>query len=116
MKCKRKKAMTGLEIAGLVGAIVSAIGTGVSTGVSLKKQSNEAANAKLQQRYENMSESEKNSQLFAGNLQSFYNNQDAVDSRKNNLVLPTLNNSQFKCGGKRYYNKYAKSKFGCKKK
>lgn len=107
--------MTGIEIASLVGAIVSAIGTGVGTGVSLKKQANEIANAKLKQRYNNMTENEKNSQLFAGNLQSFYNNQDAVEQRKNDLVLPTLNNSQFRAGGVRYFNRIPKAKYGCKR-
>ena len=42
---------------------------------------------------------------MTGNLQSFYNNQSAVQQRKNDLVLPTLNNSQFKCGGARYYKR-----------
>lgn len=101
MKCKRRKAAFGADDAAIIGLILSAIGAATTTGVQLKKQSNEIANNKLKERYNTMSENDKNSQLFAGNLQSFYNNQDAVDARKNNLVLPTLNNSQFKCGGRK---------------
>ena len=102
MKCKRKKAELG---AAAVAAILSAIATGVGTATQLKQAAVNRDNELLKQRYDNMSESAKNSQLFAGNLQSFYNNQDAVQQRKNDLVLPTLNNSQFKCGGSRYYKR-----------
>ena len=108
MKCKRKKGLFGLDDAAtiaLIGAAVSAIGAGATAGVNIKNAKNQAANAQLQQRYETMSENDKRNSLFTNNLQSFYNNQDAVDERKNSLTLPTLNNSQFKCGGKRYYNR-----------
>ena len=115
MKCKRKKAEIGLGTAALIGAIVSAIGAGTSAGINIHNAKVNASAEKLRQRYENMSEADKNSQLFSGNFQSFYNNQEAIDERKNSLTLPTLNNSQFKCGGKRYYDRFHKSKFGCKK-
>ena len=105
MKCKRKKAAFGADDAAIVGLILSAIGAATSTGIQLKQAATNRDNELLKQRYDNMSESAKNSQLFAGNLQSFYNNQDAVQQRKNDLVLPTLNNSQFKCGGSRYYKR-----------
>jgi hypothetical protein len=102
MKCKRKKAELG---AAAIAAILSAVATGIGTATQLKQAATNRDNELLKQRYDNMSESAKNSQLFAGNLQSFYNNQDAVQQRKNDLVLPTLNNSQFKCGGSRYYKR-----------
>lgn len=101
MKCKRKKAAFGADDAAIVGLILSAIGAATSTGIQLKQAAVNRDNELLKQRYDNMSESAKNSQLFAGNLQSFYNNQDAVQQRKNDLVLPTLNNSQFKYGGRK---------------
>lgn len=101
MKCKRKKAWFGADDAAVVGLILSAIGAATSTGIQLKQAATNRDNELLKQRYDNMSESAKNSQLFAGNLQSFYNNQDAVQQRKNDLTLPTLNNSQFKCGGRK---------------
>lgn len=108
MKCKRKKALFGLDDAAtiaLISAVVGAIGTGASVASNVSSNKRAAGQQLLQQRYNNMTENEKNSQLFAGNLQSFYNNQDAVEQRKNDLVLPTLNNSQFKCGGSRYYKR-----------
>ena len=113
MKCKRKKAELG---AAAIAAIVSAIATGIGTATQLKQAATNRDNELLKQRYDNMSESAKNSQLFAGNLQSFYNNQDAVEQRKNDLVLPTLNNNQFKAGGIRYFNRVPKAKYGCKRK
>ena len=116
MKCKRKKAAFGADDAAIVGLILSAIGAATSTGIQLKQAATNRDNELLKQRYDNMSESAKNSQLFAGNLQSFYNNQDAVQQRKNDLVLPTLNNSQFKAGGIRYFNRIPKAKYGCKRK
>lgn len=97
--------MDPLTIAAIVTAAISAIGTGASVASNVSSNKRAAGQQLLQQRYNNMSEKEKNSQLFAGNLQSFYNNQDAVEQRKNDLVLPTLNNSQFKCGGARYYKR-----------
>ena len=97
--------MDPLTIAAIVSAAISAIGTGASVATNISSNKRAAGQQLLQQRYNNMSENEKNSQLFAGNLQSFYNNQDAVEQRKNDLVLPTLNNSQFKCGGSRYYKR-----------
>ena len=116
MKCKRKKAAFGADDAAIIGLILSAIGAATTTGIQLKKQSNEVANNKLKERYNTMSENDKNSQLFAGNLQSFYNNQEAVEQRKNDLVLPTLNNSKFRAGGIRYFNRMPKAKYGCKRK
>lgn len=109
MKCKRKKAELG---AAAVAAILSAIVTGVGTATQLKQAATNRDNEFLKQRYDTMSEGAKNSQLFAGNLQSFYNNQEAIDARKNSLILPTLNDSKFKCGGKRYYNRLPKACFG----
>lgn len=119
MKCKRKKALFGLDDAAtiaLISAVVGAIGTGASVASNVSSNKRAAGQQLLQQRYNNMSENEKNSQLFAGNLQSFYNNQDAVEQRKNDLILPTLNNSQFKAGGIRYFNRVPKAKYGCKRK
>lgn len=98
MKCKRKKAELG---AAAIAAILSAVATGIGTATQLKQAATNRDNEMLKQRYDTMSENDKNSQLFAGNLQSFYNNQDAVEQRKNDLVLPTLNNSQFRCGGRK---------------
>lgn len=97
--------MDPLTIAAIVTAAISAIGTGASVATNISSNKRAAGQQLLQQRYNNMTENEKNSQLFAGNLQSFYNNQDAVEQRKNDLVLPTLNNNQFKCGGSRYYKR-----------
>lgn len=108
--------MDPLTIAAIVTAAISAIGTGASVATNISSNKRAAGQQLLQQRYNNMSENEKNSQLFAGNLQSFYNNQDAVEQRKNDLVLPTLNNSQFKAGGIRYFNRIPKAKYGCKRK
>lgn len=108
MKCKRKKGLFGLDDAAsvaLISAIVGAIGTGATVGTNIHQAKVNDANARLKQRYDTMSENDKQNNLFTGNLQSFYNNQDAVEQRKNDLVLPTLNNSQFKCGGFRYYKR-----------
>ena len=107
--------MDPLTIAAIVTAAISAIGTGASVATNISSNKRAAGQQLLQQRYNNMTENEKNSQLFAGNLQSFYNNQDAVEQRKNDLVLPTLNNSQFKAGGIRYFNRIPKAKYGCKR-
>ena len=115
MKYKRKKALTGLEIAGLINAIASVIETGASVGTSIHQAKVNEANSRLKQRYDIMSENDKQNNLFTGNLQSFYNNQDAVEQRKNDLVLPTLNNSQFKAGGVRYFNRTPMAKYGCRK-
>ena len=108
--------MDPLTIAAIVTAAISAIGTGASVATNISSNKRAAGQQLLQQRYNNMSENEKNSQLFAGNLQSFYNNQDAVEQRKNDLVLPTLKNSQFRAGGIRYFNRVPKAKYGCKRK
>lgn len=118
MKYKRKKGLFGLDDAAsvaLISAIVGAIGTGASIGTNIHKAKVNDANARLKQRYDTMSENDKQNNLFTGNLQSFYNNQDAVEQRKNDLILPTLNNSQFRAGGVRYFNRTPMAKYGCRK-
>jgi len=118
MKCKRKKGLFGLDDAAsiaLISAIVGAIGTGATVGTNIHQAKVNDANARLKQRYDTMSENDKQNNLFTGNLQSFYNNQDAVEQRKNDLILPTLNNSQFRAGGVRYFNRTPMAKYGCRK-
>lgn len=118
MKYKRKKGLFGLDDAAsvaLISAIVGAIGTGASIGTNIHKAKVNDANARLKQRYDTMSENDKQNNLFTGNLQSFYNNQSAVEQRKNDLILPTLNNSQFRAGGVRYFNRTPMAKYGCRK-
>lgn len=118
MKCKRKKGLFGLDDAAsiaLISAMVGAIGTGATVGTNIHQAKVNDANARLKQRYDTMSEKDKQNNLFTGNLQSFYNNQDAVEQRKNDLILPTLNNSQFRAGGVRYFNRTPMAKYGCRK-
>ena len=99
--------MAGISLgtAALISAIINAIGTGATVGTNIHQARVNEANARLKQRYDIMSENDKQNNLFTSNLQSFYNNQSAVEQRKNDLILPTLNNSQFKCGGTRYYKR-----------
>ena len=97
MKCKRKKAMFGIDdmaLAAIASAVLSA-GTNVYNSYQNKKT------AQAQQRTANMQAIDANNLALQQNLGTLANNRDYITNRQNDIILNTRNENQLKCGGMR---------------
>lgn len=98
MKCKRRKAVFGLDdafmIASILGTVASA-GTQINSAVQNKK------NLQAQQRAQNMANIDEQNALLQQNLGTLANNRDYIDDRQNQIVLKTRNDNQLRMGGYR---------------
>lgn len=94
---KRKKALGGAVIAGIISAIASLASAGIGAGVSRRNQKETEKNQTLAQNEANRTE-------FLNNQQQLFVNSknNEIETLKTNM-LPTLNEqtSQFKCGGRK---------------
>ena len=96
MKCKRRKAMFGIDdaiIAALISGAATA-GTGIYNSYQNKKRLQE------QQRATNMANIDQQNLALQQNLGTLANNRDYIDDRQNQIVLKTRNDNQLKMGGK----------------
>lgn len=101
MKCKRRKAVFGIDDALIATLITSAIGAG--TNIYNARQNKKQLEA--QQRAENMINIDKNNFDLQQNLGTLANNRDYIDDRQNQIVLKTRNDNQLKMGGKYHKRK-----------
>ena len=94
---KRKKALGGAVIAGIISAIASLASAGIGAGVSRRNQKEEERNQMLAQNEANHAEFLNNQQQVLVNDKN-----NEIETLKTNM-LPTLNEqtSQFKFGGRR---------------
>ena len=96
MKCKRRKAVFGIDdafmIASILGTVASA-GTQIHGAVQNKRRLQE------QQRAANMANIDEQNLALQQNLGTLANNRDYIDDRQNQIVLKTRNDNQLKYGG-----------------
>ena len=96
MKCKRRKAMFGID-----DAIIAALITGVTTaGTSIYNSAQNKKRLQQQQRAANMANIDEQNLTLQQNLGTLANNRDYIDDRQNQIVLKTRNDNQLKMGGK----------------
>ena len=95
MKCKRRKALFGLDDAAIIGLIGSIIGAGSNI---YKANQNKKA-IQQQQRAENMAAIDQQNLTLQQNLGQTANNRDYIDDRQNQIVLKTRNDNQLAFGG-----------------
>lgn len=104
MKCKRRKAMFGIDdaiIASLITAAATA-GTGIYTSAQNKKRLQE------QQRATNLSNIDEQNLALQQNLGQLANNRDYITDRQNDVILNTRNTNQLAMGGRRKVRKQMK--------
>ena len=95
MKCKRRKAIFGIDdaiIAALISGVATA-GTGIYNSYQNKKRLQE------QQRATNMANIDEQNLALQQNLGTLANNRDYIDDRQNQIVLKTRNDNQLAFGG-----------------
>ena len=96
MKCKRRKAVFGIDdafmIASILGTVASA-GTQIHGAVQNKRRLQE------QQRATNMANIDEQNLALQQNLGTLANNRDYIDDRQNQIVLKTRNDNQLAFGG-----------------
>lgn len=102
MKCKRRKAVFGLDDAALIASI---LGTVVSSGTQVHGAIQNKKRLQAQQRAENMMNIDQNNLALQQNLGTLANNRDYIDDRQNQIVLKTRNDNQLKMGGKYHKRK-----------
>ena len=91
MKCKRRKAVFGLDDAAIIGLIGSIIGAG--------------SNIYKANQNKNMAAIDQQNLTLQQNLGQTANNRDYIDDRQNQIVLKTRNDNQLKMGGKYHKRK-----------
>lgn len=101
MKCKRRKALFGLDDAAIIGLIGSIIGAGSNI---YKANQNKKA-IQQQQRAENMAAIDQQNLALQQNLGALANNRDYITNREQDIILNTRNENQLKYGGEN--EKYA---------
>lgn len=97
MKCKRHKAVFGLDDAFMIASI---LGTVASTGTQIHSAIQNKKNLQAQQRATNMANIDQQNLDLQQNLGQTANNRDYIDDRQNQIVLKTRNDNQLKMGGK----------------
>lgn len=93
MKCKRRKAVFGLDDA------IMLIGTAITAGTQINNAIQNKKNLQAQQRAQNMANIDEQNSLLQQNLGTLANNRDYIDDRQNQIVLKTRNDNQLKYGG-----------------
>lgn len=93
MKCKRRKAVFGLDDA------IMLIGTAITAGTQINNAIQNKKNLQAQQRAQNMANIDEQNGLLQQNLGTLANNRDYIDDRQNQIVLKTRNDNQLKYGG-----------------
>lgn len=95
MKCKRRKAMFGID-----DAIIAALISGVATaGTSIYNSAQNKKRLQEQQRATNMANIDQQNLALQQNLGTLANNRDYIDDRQNQIVLKTRNDNQLAFGG-----------------
>ena len=93
MKCKRRKAVFGLDDA------IMLIGTAITAGTKINNAIQNKKNLQAQQRAQNMANIDEQNSLLQQNLGTLANNRDYIDDRQNLIVLKTRNDNQLAFGG-----------------
>lgn len=93
MKCKRRKAVFGLDDA------IMLIGTAITAGTQINNAIQNKKNLQAQQRATNMANIDQQNLALQQNLGTLANNRDYIDDRQNQIVLKTRNDNQLKYGG-----------------
>jgi hypothetical protein len=93
MKCKRRKAVFGLDDA------IMLIGTAITAGTQINNAIQNKKNIQAQQRATNMANIDQQNLALQQNLGTLANNRDYIDDRQNQIVLKTRNDNQLKYGG-----------------
>ena len=95
MKCKRRKAMFGIDDA----LIAALIGAATTAGTSIYNSSQNKKRLQEQQRAANMANIDEQNLTLQQNLGTLANNRDYIDDRQNQIVLKTRNDNQLAFGG-----------------
>jgi len=98
MKCKRRKAVFGLDDALMIASI---IGTVASTGSQINNAVQNKKRLQEQQRATNLSNIDEQNSLLQQNLSQLANNRDYITDRQNDVILNTRNTNQLAMGGYR---------------
>ena len=106
MKCKRRKAVFGLDDAFMIASI---LGTIASTGSQIHGAIQNKKRLQEQQRANNMANIDEQNLALQQNLSTLANNRDYIDDRQNQIVLNTRNENQLKMGG--YKDRYSKVRY-----
>lgn len=109
MKCKRRKAVFGIDDM----AIAAIIGSLISAGTSLYGAKKQKDIATEQIKNQNILAANQQSMINASNYDKIANSRDYIDERQNDIVLHTRNNNQFNLGG--YKDRFVKSLYGMRK-
>ena len=109
MKCKRRKALFGLDDAAIIGLIGSIIGAGSNI---YKANQNKKA-IQQQQRAENMANIDQQNLALQQNLGTLANSRDYITNREQDIILNTRNENQLGYGG--YRDRFRKACFGMRK-
>lgn len=95
MKCKRRKAVFGIDDALIAALITSAVGA----GTSIYKSNQQKKLVQAEQRSQNIANIDQNNLALQQNLGTLANNRDYIDDRQNQIVLKTRNDNQLAFGG-----------------
>lgn len=109
MKCRRRKAVFGIDDM----AIAAIIGSLISAGTQIYGANKQANLAKEQIKSQNAANINQQNMMLANNYDQIANNRDYIDNRQNDIVLHTRNNNQFNLGG--YKDRFVKSLYGMRK-
>lgn len=93
MKCKRRKAVFGLDDA------IMLIGSAITAGTQINNAIQNKKNLQAQQRATNMANIDQQNLALQQNLGTLANNRDYIDDRQNQIVLKTRNDNQLAFGG-----------------
>ena len=96
MKCKRRKAVFGIDDAFMIASI---LGTVASPGTQIHGAVQNKRRLQEQQRAANMANIDEQNLALQQNLGTLANNRDYIDDRQNQIVLKTRNDNQLKYGG-----------------
>lgn len=98
MKCKRRKAIFGIDDI----AIATLIGSLVSAGTQVYGASKQAKAIREQNELQNAANINQQNMLLANNYDSIANNRDYIDDRQRNISINTRHTNELAMGGKRY--------------
>lgn len=101
MKCKRRKAMFGVDDA----IIAALIGAAATTGTSIYNSAQNRKRLQEQQRATNMANIDEQNLALQQNLGQLANNRDYITDRQNDIILNTRNTNQLAMGGRRKVRK-----------
>ena len=109
MKCKRRKALFGLDdmaLATLAAAVING-------GVNIYKSNQQKKQIQAQQRAENMAAIDQQNLALQQTVGTLANSRDYITNREQDIVLNTRNENQLGYGG--YRDRFIKACFGMRK-